>query len=408
MPKIHVTKLFIFVGIVWAALVGPGSVVLILDSIGATNSQIGIVAGAFAVLSMVFQPIWGFVSDKIKSARKVLCFCLIGSASFFGAVFFFESFYIIVTLLLFDAIFRCGIVGLLDSHIIKRVNQTPGLQYGHIRLSGSVFFGFLSLVYSGIIDSFGVMTIIPVSFGIALFAVYWGFFVAKDKPKKGDALALPDQPVNDQTQDAKSTLKQDAIALFKNKKYIALIVFVGFSALSLQPLWMFLIVYVTEVGGTQGNVPLIHAIRCAVEIPLFIFIGTACKKVSAPKLMAIGVAFQIIYILGLLFASSFSGVLFAHLLGGAPGFVFGINGRLRFLNDITPNSVRATSITILGTIELGLGAIIGNYIAGNVLDIYSTNALSFISLGAQVAAAFMLLVIIFQLNKANRVRTCGQ
>jgi len=390
LPTPSVIKLFTFVGIVWAALVGPASVVLILTHMGAPNSQIGVFTAVSAVLSMVFQPVWGLISDKTGSPRRVLCFCLIGSAIFFGGVLLTGNFYVAIVLLLLDVIFRCGIVGLLDSHTLSEVNAIPGLQYGHIRMAGSVFFGLLSLTYMQVSGSFGVMAVIPISVGIAIGAVVWGLFVSKGKGESNRESSV---------QRVKPNLKKDAISLVSNKRYIALVLFIAFSAFAIQPLWVFLVVFVSEAGVYQdyvfSYVFRIQFLRCVVEIPLFIFIGIACKRVSSQKLMVVGMCFMFVYVMILMFANSFPLVAAAHLVGGTPGFIFGLTGRLRYLNEVTPESVRSTSITLMGTVELGLGAILGNALAGFLLDYHGIQVLMMVCLGALVAAAAMLAFMVF-------------
>jgi len=374
--------LFVFVGIVWAAVVGPGSVVLILTHKGAATSQIGIVTAVAAVISMVFQPVWGMISDKIGSPRRVLCFCLIGSAVFFGSVLFTDSFYIAAVLLLLDMLFRCGVVALLDSHTLSEIKVLQGVPYGHIRLAGSIFFGTLSFIYSRVIESYDVMAIIPISVGIAVVAIFFGLVIAKGKWEvHGEGTAKM----------AKPDLKKDAASLFKNIRFLTLIIFAGLSALALHPLWVFLIEFVMEAGGTPGNVPLIHALRCVVEIPLFIFVGIACKRVDAKKLMIIGTSFMFLYMFGMLFANSLFWIAAAHLVGGTPGFIFGLTGRLRYLNEATPESVRSTSITLMATMEIGFGAILGGLLGGYVLEWFGTQMLTVVSLGS-LTLAMMVLV----------------
>ncbi|MCL1786766.1 MAG: MFS transporter [Defluviitaleaceae bacterium] len=395
LPTAPVSKLFVFVGLVWAAMVGSASIVLILTYLGASSAQIGMFIAISSVLSMVFQPVWGMRSDKTGSPRKVLCMCLVGMTVFFGAVMLTGNFYIAAALLFLEVIFRCGVIGLLDSHTLSEVNAMPGLQYGHIRLAGSVFFGSLSLLYSVVINNFGVLAIIPISVGVSVVAIGFGLLVAKGVSEKG---ATAGEGVHM----AKPHLKTDALSLIKNKRYISLILFIALSALALQPLWVFLVEYVRQVGGNPGHVPLIHALRCVVEIPLFIFVGTACKRVSSLKLMVVGICFMFVYVLVLLFATSLVWVIVAHLVGGTPGFIFGLTGRLRRLNEVTPDSVRSTSITLMGTVELGLGAIIGNFVAGFVLEAHGTRALSLLSLGALVVAAGMLVYMVATKGAAQR------
>jgi len=390
MPTPNVMKLFVLVGVVWAAVLGPSSFVLVLTDVGATNSQIGVFTAIASVLSVVFQPVWGMISDKLRSPRKVLSFCLIGSAVFFGSVLFSTNFYVVAALLLLDAIARCGIIALLDSHTITEVSKVPGLQYSHVRFAGSIFFGLLSFAYSGIIDSSGVRMIIPISTVVISFAVFWGLFMCRPK---GDAQA--------EVTHVKPNLKRDAISLLKDRQYILLLVSIGFMALGTQPLWTFLVEFVAGTGGSLGDVPLVGALRCVIEIPAFIFVGIMCKKTSPKKLLIVGTVFMLVYIVTLFFANSFFWIAVAHMFGGTPGFIFLLTGRLRYVNEATPESVRSTSITLMGTMEVALGSILGSLVGGFVLDMHGTRVLTMFSF---VAVALSIVVLLFLKRRSEQLK----
>ena len=383
MPTPNVMKLFVFVGIVWAAVLGPSSFVLILTYVGATNSQIGVFTAIASVLSVVFQPFWGMVSDKLGSPRKVLSFCLIGSGVVFACVLLSNNFYVVAGLLLLDAIARCGVIGLLDSHTITNVNKVPGLQYSHIRFAGSIFFGLLSFAYSGIIDDFGVMTIIPISTAVIAIAAWWGLFVCR--PKKDAA--------NTEVTHVKPNLKKDAISLLKNKRYLLLLVSVGFMALATQPLWTFMVEFLAVVGGSLGDVARVGALRCIIEIPVFIFVATLCRNTSPKKLMIAGAIFMLLYVIILFFANSFFWVAFAHMFGGTPGFIFTLTGRLRYVNEATPESVRSTSITLMGTMEVAFGSIVGSLVGGFMLDTHGPRMLTIASFVIVLASIVVLIFL---------------
>jgi len=386
MPSPTVIKLFVFVGFVWAAVAGPISAVLILDTVGAASTQIGVVMAICAVISMLFQPMWGYISDKIGSPRRVLCFCLGGSALFFGCIMFTRNIYMVAGLLFLDIFFRCGVIALLDSHTLSEIKAIPGLQYSNIRLAGSIFFGGLSLIYSRVINTWSVMAIIPISVAIAVISLFWGLFIAKGHQENANDTDMG-------IRRAKPNLRRDAASLLKNRPYMLLIIFAAFSSLAISPLFVFMIEYVNAVGGHAGHVPLIHALRCAVEIPAFLLVGTLGKRVRAKKLMLLGACFSLVYIGGLLFANSFYLLALSHLAAGAPGFILGLTGRLRYINETTPESVRSTSITFMGTCEIGLGAIIGNLTAGFVLEAYGITALTFVSLTVLLVGMLLLLFI---------------
>jgi len=382
-----VIKLFIFVGLVWASMVGPFSAILILKNIGATSLQIGAFTAISAVVGMLAQPMWGMVSDRLGSPRRVLCLCLAVSAIFFGSVLLTDRFFIAVCLLVAENFFLCCIVTLLDSHTISEVNAAPGLQYGYIRLAGSIFYGAVSFIYSWIINSFGVRALIPVSICITFIAASYGLFFAKGKWEAGaDHMSVA-------IRKAQSHVTQDAAALLNNKQFMLFIAFVGIMALGIQPIYTYMIDMVTAVGGNAGDVPKIQAMKCVFEIPMLIFTGViAHRRLDVRKLMLAGVGFYLVQMFGLIFADTSVMVIFFYILG-TPGFILCLSGRLKYLDKITSESVRSTTITVIGACEIGLGAIAGNLAGGFILEAYGTRAVAVLGAVCLFAAMGLLIAI---------------
>ena len=382
-PSLPVVRLFLFSGFVWASVVGPSFSVLIIKNFGASSAQIGIFAAVCAVFNMAVQPFWGYLSDKTGSPRRVLCFCLGVSAVFFGSSLFAKNLYMAAGLLVMETIFRCSVTALLDSHILSEMNAIRGLQYSHIRPAGSIFFGSLAFIYSRVIHARGVMTIIPISICITAMAIFWGLFAARgqweDGPNRNAGVFIP-----------KRNLKKDVLNLLANKNYITFIIFIGFSALATSPLFVFIVDYVAAAGGNPGDVPLIHALRCTVELPVFILVTIMGKRTHPIKLMFAGMGFYIIYTAGLLFAHSYFVFAACHMAGAA-GFILILTGRMRYVNQITPAAVRSTSITVLGAFEVGIGSIMGNLLAGSISGNFGINALTIMSLAALSVAIVMLI-----------------
>ena len=383
----EVARLFIFVGIVWAALVGPMSSILILKSIGATSPQIGLYAAVNAVVSILVQPIWGMVSDKLKSPRRVICLCLTVSSVFFGLVLLTDTFYSALALLIIEFVFRSSIVALLDSHTISEVSAIPGAQYGFVRISGSISYGIVSIVYSNVINASGAKALIPISLSIAAAAVIYGFFSPKGNWEKN--------PYNSESSAriVKTSIKKDISTLFKNKRYIMLTVFFVFFAIGMQPIYTFMIDVVTAAGGSAGDVPMIQAIKCAVEIPMFLLLGYLTKKrIDVRKAMIAGLCFYFAHMLGLVFASTSAIVMILYIIS-TPGYVLILFGRLQYIRMITPESIRSTSITIISACEVGIGSVAGNLIGAFVLGHSGTRGLAMMELISLCAAMLVLFLI---------------
>ena len=383
-PSRPVVNLFLFMSIVWAAAVGPFSFVLILKHLGASSSQVGVYTALCAVINMFCQPAWGLLSDKVGSPRRVLCLCLAVSAVIFGFVTFAKSFYFAAALLLAQTIFHGCTIPLLDSHTLSEINVLPGVQYSFIRLGASLLFGGMSLVYSAVINAYDVMAIIPISIGISSLAILWGMLGAKGKWES--------TAIHTESPKPKPNLLREAVSLLRGKRYIIFICFVSLWALATQPLYTFIIDFVTAVGGGPGDVPMIQAVRCIGEIPAFIVAGTLGQRISAKRLMFAGMVFWVLHMLGIMYASSFFWLCACHMLAG-PGFILGLAGRMRYIFEITPEPVRSTSITVMGACEIGLGAIAGNLIAGFVSGAYGPRALAMVSMAALSIPMVMLLFV---------------
>ena len=390
MPKLPVIKLFLFVGLVWAAIVGPLTHVLIMQSIGATSSQIGIFTAICAVVSMVFQPVWGLLSDRLGSPRRVICFCLGVSALFYGSVIFTNSIIIAAVLLIIEAIFRSSIIALLDSYTLSEISTIPRLQYSYIRLAGSIFFGSFSMIYSMIINEWGIKAIIPISTCVCLVAILWGLFASKSQwEKKSQPLDAHDSL---KAHTVKHNLKKDVMSLLRNKRYLIFIIHAAFNSLATMPLFIFMVYYVTAVGGSPGDVPMLQAMRCVIEIPFFILIGSLGKFVSAKKLMLAGIGFYFVYTAGLLFSNTLFTLSIFNMIA-SPGFILCLSGRIRFLNEITPINVRSTSITVMVACEIALGSVLGNLIAGLMLGSFGTQSLAIAALAALCVSVVTLFLI---------------
>ena len=372
-------KLFVLIGFTWAAIAGPIYSVLILKYIGASSSQIGIFTAICAVIGMMCQPVWGYLSDKIGSPRKVMCLCLAVSSVFFVLLLLTRNFYIAAGLLIIEIIFRCCIISLMDSHTLSEINVIPGLQYSHIRVAGSIFYGTLSFVYSRTIDSWGVMSIIPISFLVSTTAVLWGLFIAKDSSQTG----LKD------IHRIKPDLKKEALALLKSYQNIIFLLIIAFSSLAVLPLNTFIIYYTEVIGGSSGDAAFIPAIRCVFELIFFILLAIFSKKFSTKALLIIGACLSFIYVTGVLFAANLFWLTFWHSVGAA-GFVISLTGRMRYVKERISESVRSTFITLMGASEIALGAVAGNLIAGFVLGRYGTYILTLTAVGSMVVALILL------------------
>jgi predicted MFS family arabinose efflux permease len=190
---------------------------------------------------------------------------------------------------------------------------------------------------------------------------------------------------------AKGSLTKEALSLLRNKSYIMLLFFVALNSLAVVPMFVFMIEYVKTVGGGSGDVPMIFFLRCVAEVPTFILLSYVGKRISSKNLLMTGVGFTMIYITGLIFVDTIFWLSAINLVGAA-GFILTLTGRLRYLQETTPEAVRSTSISVMSACEIGLGSIAGNLIAGFLIAGYGIRIHAMTSLGALILAFFIILL----------------
>ena len=122
-----------------------------LQSLGIGAGQIGIVTSLTNVMNIVSQPVWGVVSDRIRSVRK--CFALVlilGSLCvlFVPALSVAGAMLPMMALLVLQYFFLTPANMLMELWLVK-VNNTPelGISYGSIRIWASLGFALMNLAY---------------------------------------------------------------------------------------------------------------------------------------------------------------------------------------------------------------------------------------------------------------------
>src|SRR4051812_44386405 len=76
-----------------------GFLPLFLVGKGFTNTEVGIIFSTGPFISLIAQPIWGFICDKKKSAKSVLLILLIVSLLLSWVLFISDSFVLNIVLM---------------------------------------------------------------------------------------------------------------------------------------------------------------------------------------------------------------------------------------------------------------------------------------------------------------------
>lgn len=188
--------------------------VFLKDTLGLSSAEIGSLTAGCAVISLAFIPLWGVLSDKLRSARVVFGLCMAGAAaatllfSFLGAGLPAAP-ALIFLLLLLKYLFQQPTNSLLDGWAISEL-APHGVAYSRVRVWGSVGFASFCLLLGltvGKVLSVRMAFRLCAALGLALAA--WTF------AQRGGAASGVE---------AKPGLR-DFLRLLKNKKFLMYLLF---------------------------------------------------------------------------------------------------------------------------------------------------------------------------------------
>jgi len=344
----------------FAALSGFGTFRnVFLEDIGMTGVQMGVIGAVITVAATASQPFWGLVTDWMGAQREILVACAVVTG---GAVLAYPlapmtsaAFLVIFIGTSLYAVFHAPISPITDSLVLS-----TGLVYGKVRAFGSVAFGLGSLGYGFLIAELGSSLIFYVySLGmVALVAVAWSIPEREENPI--DAVG------------------RDALALVTDRDFFLLILSAFLVGATLLPGNDFFSVYVRTIHETNAN-PVIGFLGVSADAVtgigwFFLTLSEAAAFVYALRvttrykhlLVGGALAYAVKYVVYFL-VSSPSLVVVSNLLTGVSFAAFYLSA-VNLAHDIAPETLSSTSQTLLWTATFGVGASVGQLVAGSLVD----------------------------------------
>ena len=130
-----------------------------LDSKGLTPENIGIIIGFSTLVRAVVNPVFAHTADRSGAHKLIIVALTISAILLFNFYFFSNAFWsiLLVTILFNGAWGATQPIAESLTTINSKINQ---LDYGRIRLWGSVAFIIVVIISGEVLDSFGVDVIL--------------------------------------------------------------------------------------------------------------------------------------------------------------------------------------------------------------------------------------------------------
>lgn len=340
-----------------------------------TDGQVGAIFAGVAIVSVLTQPFWGTMGDRLKSRNALIRGLCIAASLLMLSILPFENYGVIMVITCLFAAFYMSIQPMGDSIILEAL-QKNDQPFGPIRLMGGLSFAVASMLFGRLVDKSGR----------EVWAIYFvaGLLVATCL----STFALPPTP----GRQAVGGKRMSMTSLFKMKDLMILLAFLLPLQLTMGYFYTFFSIHFKSLeGGTSSLLGICYFISACSEMPYLIFSDKLFKKLGVGRLLTISAAVLTVRWLILATTSDYRLAMFSQIFHGW-GFIVMTVASSKYINLTVPPELKASGQMLLAVVSFGFARVIGNFGGGLLSDALgmqkvfyisaAITALSFVGFGA--------------------------
>lgn len=315
-----------------------------LGSQGLNPGQIGFIVGTGGIVTIFAQPLWGMISDRTKTVRKILLLLLLCSAAV-GYMLYASSGYVALVIIAMVLYFFLMPIDPLTESLNFRISEAAGISYGSVRTFGALGYGVMALCAGYIMSYLGASSLGYVFAGICLFSflLIWG---------------MPDAPVT-----GKPVTWTSLKSFLSNRETILFLVLVFISSVPARMNDTFLGVYIAELGGSPELVGLAWFIAAGSEIAVFALSFWWLRSGREMIIITVAGAFYSLRFLLSAFITDPDWMAYLQILQLLTFPIF-YSAAIQYLYNIVPEEWRSTGQTVLALLFFGVSGIVASYAGG--------------------------------------------
>jgi MFS transporter, PPP family, 3-phenylpropionic acid transporter len=351
-----------------------------LKEIGMDSRQIGMWAAVTGVITLLTLPLWGFISDKIRSPKKTYLISMLVYAALFALLpaagrAMATSALPLYALIVLYSLVKQPTHSLQDAWFIG-TTRPHGIDYSSLRLWGSFGFAVVSVGIGLTVEFTGIE---PVFYLAGVFVLPLAVMCVCFKDKE---YAL--QPHHA----AKGAPKLRPWVLFKNYYFVTALIMV-FVLSIYGALTVSFYAFILEHAGLKPQIfGLISGYGAFVQVFILLFIAKRCQRTPVPRLLIIGGLFGVLENLTYGVATGLPTMFLAATFWAVTISIF-VSVLPTYIYSLVPRQYLATAQTLIGSAAMVL-VIIGNLVSGYLVATIGIANYNFCVAGLQ-----LLLILLF-------------
>ncbi|MDQ8738285.1 MFS transporter [Paenibacillus sp. LHD-38] len=242
---------------------------LYLQSIGMTTLEIGALMAGGPIVSIIANPLWGYLSDRLRNVRLILIVMLTGSMLIMQLVFLYQSYTIIYASMLFFFFFQMPLFSQSNSLILNSIEGTTH-KFGAFRLFGSLGWALMAVAAGPVIGQIGIDNLWMIYTAMMLISLVFAFALPKGEVRG----AAPAGKVNYRS-------------MFVNRSFLFFLMIGLVISIPNSMNTTFISLYIRELGGEASLIGWSAFWSSIFEIPVFLLLDRYLKKNSRTMVLCL-------------------------------------------------------------------------------------------------------------------------
>ncbi len=325
--------------------------------LGLNGLQIGILSAAFALMTLFVGPALSLLADRRRWQKRMLLIS-IGSTGGLLILFIFpRTFGPLLILVLVRAVLFSPMMSVGDG-MVARMAGRYRIDYGKLRLWGSLSFALAALVCGGLWERWGFQAMFIVT-SLLTLPVLW---TATGLEESTTAVAASGAFTASTT--AVSTLRD----VRRDRGLFAILAAVFLIGIAEGVYSTFSGVYLNTLGGGQFWVGALFGLSALAELPAMHYSGALFRKLGKPLGVLLAYALIGLSLIGYGLARQPWLVLVLAMFKGV-GFALYFVGNVNLVDERAPESLVSTLQSLMNAASRGLAPLITLPLGGRLADV---------------------------------------
>jgi len=321
--------------------------VIYYQDLGLAGTQIGLLAGLPALISLFSGPLWGNFQDRTSKKKLILIITFTGAVLMALVISVSRSFYLLIAVVMFFAIFSSPIPPLIDSTVMAELGGKKQ-KYGQFRMWGAVGWGISAPVIGWLIDLFSI----KVSFWAYAALMLAGLLVAMRIQVRGQL---------------GSASKSEFRLFLTDRRWLIFLGYAFTAGIVLAMISNFLFIYLHDLGANELMLGWTLTVATLSEIPVLYFSSRLLKRWAPQQIMRISLFLFAARALAYTFITAPWMGLMIQLLHGPTFSLMWIAG-VSYADAIALAGSHSTAQGMFFGVMLGISATVGSIIGGAIYE----------------------------------------